>query len=213
MFYYSQINSIPVITLSNNYDFREREQKNSSPSAAFESFPSFSSTSSSKTKGIQILTPGKGQAFSNQKPVLKGKGTPNQNVQITIHSSQQIQATVNTDANGNWSYQPNAPLSPGSHTITVTAKDSLGVLQTITQAFTVYAAETSPTPTTETNTPTPTLTVATANPSPSDSLTLTATPRQPLPQTGNTSIITAGIVGLLITVVGGLIFLLSRKGI
>ena len=209
MLYYSQTNNIPVITLSNNYDFRAKEQKTSSQSASLESFPILSSTSSSKNKGVQILTPGKNQIFSNQKPVLTGKGIPNQKIQITIHSNQQINASVNTDANGNWKYQPSTALSPGNHTITVTAKDSSGILKTITQSFTVFAAETSPAPTAIIYSPTPTPTTI----SPSNVYSPTSPPEQSLPATGNTSIITAGIVGILITVVGGLIFLLSRKGI
>jgi hypothetical protein len=208
LLYYSQINNIPVITLSNNYDFRIKDQVNSNPPVAPQSFPTISSTSSSKTKGIQILTPGINQTFSNQKPVLNGKGNSNQKIQITIHSQQQIQATVNTDTNGNWSSQPQTPLSVGSHTITVTAKDSSGVIKTITQTFTINNSTTSstPTPVINTKTPTPTVIATAYSSKPID-------PRQVSPATGNTSILTAGITGLLITVVGGFIFLLSRKGI
>jgi hypothetical protein len=208
LLYYSQINNIPVITLSNNYDFRIKDQVNSNPLVAPQSFSALTSTSSSKTKGIQILTPGINQTFSNQKPVLKGKGNPNQKIQITIHSQQQIQTTVSTDTNGNWSYQPKNPLSKGSHTITVTAKDSSGVLKTITQTFTVVNSTTSSTPTAVINpkTATPTIIATAYSSKPID-------PKQVSPTTGNTSIVTAGITGLLITVVGGFIFLLSRKGI
>lgn len=202
-FYYSQRTNIPIITLSNNYDFRFQEQKKSSPSAALGSFPIINITSSSKSKGLQILTPGKNQVFSNQKPVLKGEGVPNQNIQILIHSQEQMQATITTDANGNWSFQPNTPLSAGTHTITVTAKDSSGLVRTITQSFIVYAAESSPTPTP---------TVILLNTSSTNSASPTVS-QKPLPATGNTSIITAGIAGLLISFIGGLIFLLSNKGI
>jgi hypothetical protein len=206
--YYSQTNNIPVITLSNNYDFRFKGQTNTNLPITSESFPTLSSTSSSKTKVIQILTPGKNQTFSNQSPVLKGKGAPNQKMQITIHSQQQINATVNTDSNGNWSYQPQTPLSVGTHTITVTAKDSSGTINTITQAFTVNSATTSSAPIAaiKSKNPTPTVIAVAYSSKPVD-------PKQISPTTGNTSIITAGITGLLITVVGGFIFLLSRKGI
>ncbi len=198
---YYQSADVPVITLSNNYDFREGNQQTASPSAALEGFP-MQNITSSKSNSISILSPSKDQVISTQQPVLKGQATPNQNLQITIHSQQVVKANVITDSSGNWSYQPTTPLDPGTHTITVTGKDSKGILRTITESFTVYAAENSSTATAAIETPTNTPTTVTAQ-----------NKKQTLITTNNTSIITAIIVGLIITFVGGFIFLLSRKGI
>jgi hypothetical protein len=242
LFSVNQISPLPTIILSKDYDFRESQSPVATISAALESFPSFSSTSSAP----QILTPKKDQEFTDQKPLFKGTGAPGQNVQIIIRSDQPIQATVKADSSGNWSYRPSSNLSPGTHTITVQAKDSSGILKTITQSFIVYASgqqinpavpSGTPTPTasvtmalSKTPTPTPTKPVSggiTLTPTPttgiiaSGSPTITSTPlvstkisqaptstsKGGLPPTGNPSIITAGIVGAVIILVGGLLFL------
>jgi hypothetical protein len=208
--YYSQINNIPLITLSKNYDFRYQEQENASSSVNFESFPSLQSTNSSKLYSPKITTPQKDQGFSSEKPLFKGTGVPNQKIQIIIHSNEQIQVNVSTDSNGNWSYTPTTPLSPGNHNITIIARDVSGILKTITQSFVVYAQD-IPTPTI-TQTPTLILTL-TPTPTPYDFLTssVSATPSQkPLPPTGNESILAVGIIGIVIFLSGSLLFLLAK---
>ena len=218
--YYSQVGNTPQIVLSKDYDFRSSDIQTASPSANMESFPSFLSTSSSTFKNApKILTPQKDQGFSDQQPLFKGTSTPGQKVEIIIHSSEQIQTSVPTDSFGNWSFRPSTILSPGNHTITIIAKDASGILRTITQSFVVYASGTqvsqsatpsallTPTPT-DILTPTPTEIILSGSTS--------ATPtkiKQPLPATGNPFIMTAGIAGVFISLMGGLLFLLSRRGI
>lgn len=228
---FGQNSLVPTITLSKNYDFRVSQYPVASQSANFQTFPSFESTASAKIlneKGPQILTPENNQGFTDQKPMFKGTGLPDQTVQITIHSNQPLQATVTTDQNGNWNYVPSTPLSPGTHTITITTLDPSGILRTITQSFVVYAQgqqinpavpSGTPTPTPEiisqlltpTSTPIPTLT-----PTPTEILIIPiATPASQLkvlPPTGNPFIITAGIVGVIISLLGGLLFLLTLTG-
>jgi hypothetical protein len=234
----SQIHPVPTITLSKDYDFTTGGTPTASTSASFSSFPSFESTPSAKV-APDILTPKENQSFNDQQPLFKGTGLPDQKVTIVIHSDTPIQTTVTTDASGNWNYRPTAPLTPGNHTITITTKNSAGILQTITQSFVVYAAgsqftqavtptptpkvspSVSPTPTvkatptlipTQTLTPTPTPLANNTTPTISQTTTkggLTVTPTKTLlPATGNSSIITVGIVGTILTVAGGLLFLL-----
>jgi len=220
----NQTGIIPTIMLSNDYDFTQSQSPVATISANLASFPSFGSTSSA----VQILTPKSNQTLTDQQPLFKGTSAPNQNVTITIHSDQAIQTTVKADQNGNWNYRPSSSLSPGTHTITVQAPDSSGILKTITQSFVVYASgqQINPPPS-----GTPTLTpsiVVTKIPSPTiiasyitSSITtsqskggLNISPTQKtLPPTGNPSIMTAGIVGAVITIVGGLLFLLTRVGV
>lgn len=88
-----------------------------------------------------VTTPSSNQDLSSQTPAFEGTATPNEAVNITIHSDQAITAKVTADANGNWTYTPTTKLSPGTHTITITTKDSNGVLKTITQTFSVLASE------------------------------------------------------------------------
>ncbi len=224
----NQAESVPTITLSKDYDFVSNDVSNASPSANLESFPSFESTSSaSKSKKPQILTPKKDEGFTDDQPLFKGTGLPKEDVQIIIHSDENIQAGIITDQNGNWSYRPKETLSPGEHTITMITRDASGILRTITQSFVVYAAGTqipnavgspTPTPTKPTITPTPTPTIVaylTSTPSPTQIITATPTPVSTssanlLPPAGNPSIITFGVFGLLVSLAGGLLFLLSR---
>lgn len=244
--------SIPTITLSQNYDFSQGASPTPGTATASEPFPAFTSTSSATSNDPQILTPQDNQSFTDQQPDFTGKALPNQSVQIIIHSNTTIQATVVTDESGNWTYRPSDPLFPGTHTITILAKDASGVVKAVTQSFVVYAAGTqinpaiptgkvtpspmlTPTSTprvpTPTNTPTPTVTdtpsAPTATPTvtiiasaPSSSIssgtqsaTITIPVQSSLPQTGNPSIITAGIMGIIAMVIGGLLFLLTRGGI
>jgi hypothetical protein len=234
-----QISPIPTIILSKNYDFRENQSSVKNAPETLANFPSFSSTSSA----TQILTLKKNQEFNDQKPMFKGIVAPSQNVAIIIHSDQVIQATIKSDSNGNWNFRPASNLTPGNHTITVQAKDSKGILQTITQSFVVYAEgqqvlpaviSGTPTPTSKpTLTPTPTSTqkvlpVSTLTPTPTIAIitstnTISPTPiqtqtkggivatptKKPLPPTGNPSIITAGIIGAVITTIGSFLLLLA----
>ena len=233
----NQTRPIPTVMLSKDYDFRESQSPTTTTLGAQESFPSFTSTSSA----VQILTPKKDQALIDQQPLFKGTSVPNEDVKIIIHSSQVIQTTIKADQNGNWSYRPPSDLSPGTHTITIQANDAAGILKTITESFVVYASgqqinpppSGTPTPTatpTPTKIPSPTVaSVVTSIPSPTAIPIITVIPsvtqsqtkgglvisptQKPLPPTGNPSIMTAGIVGAVISLVGGLLFLLTHGGI
>lgn len=173
----NQINPVPTVTLSQNYDFATGTEPIASSSAqenTAESFPSPKpNTNNSNVQEPEIITPKENQAFSDQQPLLKGTAEPNEIVNITINSDTPIQAKVTADANGNWSFRPATPLSPGNHTITITTKGANGILRTITQSFTVFAAgsQVSPVANPPTATPTPL-----ASPSPSATPTPTPIP-------------------------------------
>lgn len=246
-----QINPVPTITLSNDYDFTLTTDPKTPSLTNNATFPSFGSGNINETKKPQILTPQKDQNFTDTQPQFKGTALPDKEVQIIIHSDENINTEVKTDSNGNWVYRPQAPLSAGQHTITIITKDASGIVKTLTQSFVVYASGTqiegaagSPTPTPKpksTSTPTPTrIPTPTSKPTSTPTLSPTAvptatliakasltptntptvtdsgqspTPTPPLPPTGNPTIITAGIVGLLLSFIGGLLFLLTRGGI
>jgi len=178
--------TLPTVTLSNDYDFTESATPIATESAEFIGFPSISVTeeSGSASSSPKIILPKKDQEFSDQKPQFSGTAAPNETVTITIQSPEEIKTQVTADAFGAWKYRPTNPLSPGQHTITIITRDAFGILKTITQSFTVFAQGTqvsqsatpSATPTlailptpTRTPTPTPTKTLALAP-------TLTPTP-------------------------------------
>ncbi len=102
----------------------------------------------------EILTPSLNETVSDKTPNFEGTAQPNETVKITINSSAPITAQVTADKDGNWSYTPTSALASGNHSITVTATDANGILQTITRNFVVLAAETSPTGTAQSSAPT-----------------------------------------------------------
>lgn len=174
----NQINPVPTITLSQNYDFATGTGPVASSSAqqsAAESFPSPKPNQNVSSKTPQIISPQANQNLSDQQPVFKGTAQPYETVKIIIHSDAQIQTQVTTDSSGNWSFRPTSALSPGEHTISITAPDASGILKTITQTFTVYASgsQVNPAANPPTATPSPT-------PSPSATPTITPTPT-PIP--------------------------------
>lgn len=215
-----QADSVPTITLSKDYDFRINNSPIATESANLVTFPSFESSSSSaknSTNSPQILTPKEDQEFVDQQPLFKGTAVPGEDVQIIIHSDENINTEVSADQNGSWSFKPSTQLSPGEHTITIITRDANGILKSITQSFVVHAAENEISEsTTPSVTPTPgSFSQGGLNFTSSITATLTPTitsPEQPLPPTGNNSIIAGGIIGIFIMAIGSLLFLLARKG-
>lgn len=216
-----QINPIPTITLSNDYDFTVGSSPVTSQSSTSVGFPSFSSqlvSSSSANQNPQIITPKKDESFTDNKPLFKGNALPNEKVQIIIHSDEQIQTEVTSDANGNWTYRPATPLSPGNHTISIVSRDKSGILKTIQQSFVVYASGTqvnqSATPSATpilTLAPTPTSTsILIISPAPSliPTSTIPTPTKIPLPAAGNSSVIFLGMAAAATTIFGFLFFLL-----
>lgn len=230
----NQINPVPTITLSNNYDFTSSKapvaSESASNAASSSSFPIFGEDSSPSFNPT-IITPSKDEGFSDSQPNFEGKALPNEMVDVTIESNDPINTKVTSDASGNWTYRPSTPLSPGDHKITIKTKDSNGIIKTITQSFTVYAEGTqiagalpSPTPTpSPTSSPTP---LPQVSPSPSPTPTPTPTPLPtPTPiilvasstpptssllPTGDSKTLAIGVLGIGIVVIGGLIFILTR---
>jgi len=236
-----QINPVPAVTLEKNYDFSQSPEPISSSSAQFQQFPSFSADIQSKKKiELKITSPQDNESFSDQQPVFKGVALPDEIVKIEIHSLL-IQDEVTADIYGNWKYRPSESLGTGEHTINIITKNSSGTMQTLSRNFVIFAlgsqvsesatpsATPTITPTTSpTTTPTPiesgpTVTV-TLTPSPTVIPTLTPTITQPaptainppsptMPSPGNPSGIAVGIFGIVITLLGGFLFLLTRGSI
>lgn len=224
----SQSESIPTITLSNDYDFAQKNFFIASKSAQPLGFPSI--IPSIKNSKPEIINPEKNQSLTDQKPQFRGTSLPNEKVEIIIHSDEQIITQVTADSNGNWIYKPPANLSLGAHTITIKTRDASGILTTIMQSFTVFAADSQvPTITpsatlTQTITPIPTPT-STLFPSPTIPVliplsTITPTPssiivpiqsKGGLPPTGDSRIISVAITAIATTVAGIILYLLTQR--
>ncbi|MBI4096197.1 MAG: hypothetical protein HY425_00585 [Candidatus Levybacteria bacterium] len=211
--------SMPTITLSNNYDFTSDIAPIASQSGEEKSsgFPTIAPKETGLTP--QILTPKENQSFTNQQPQFQGKSLPNEKVEIIIHSDENIQIQITADSNGNWTYQPPNNLSPGAHTITIKTRDSSGILKTLTQSFIVFAAETTP-PTLQpipTLQPSPTvilmpITAPAFSPTPIPFAILPPmTSKDGLPPTGSSTLTPLTIGGVIATIAGIALFLITRS--
>lgn len=209
---------IPLITIGNNYDFIVSSSPIASTSALPLGFPQFTLDQSLNATPV-IITPTNNETFTDAQPLFAGKATPNSVVNITIHSSDIITTKVKADTQGNWIYRPSTPLAPGQHTIAMSTIDNNGIIKTIIKTFTIFASGTqvaeaatpsatlapSATPTV-TLTPTPTIipTISSSN-----IISPTQNPKT-LPATGSSSGIMLGLLGLLGSATGIILFLASR---
>lgn len=223
----SQINPVPPITLSNNYDFTTGIEAKTPTQVASSSgedttFPVFSATEVGGVNEPKILSPKQEEGLNDQQPSFEGTALPNEQIEILIESENEIRETITAGASGDWTYRPSEKLEPGEHTITIKTKDSGGVLRTIKRSFTVFAqgsqftepsvspSQTTPTPT-PFATPTPTL-VATPTATPtiiSTSPTSTIVP-PPEDPPGSSSIVLSAIIAFLGLSGGLLLFNLTK---
>ena len=212
--------NLPTITLSNDYDFTQDANPITTQPSSFSSLPI--QIYAPSTNKPEIIIPKRGQGFVDSQPRFSGTAVPNTTVDIVIHSNEEIRAQVTVSSNGNWVYRPPTPLSPGEHTISITTRDAFGILKTITQSFVVFAsgeqvtqsATPSATPIiTQPFTPTPTLEpIITTIPTVSPLISITPT-IPPITPPGNSTAMTIGALGLLTTIIGIFLFLLTRGGI
>lgn len=201
----NQEDSIPTITLSNDYDFTQEIIDIASNSAESLGFPS--TTPSSKNLKPELFNPKNDQIFTSQKPQFSGKSLPNETVEINIRSTEEISTRVTANNSGNWRYRPLINLSPGSYTITIKTRDSFGILTTIARSFSIITTEATQVPTPlvlsatsiQNSTPAPTILsspkIAILMPTP----TLAPTPPLDLPPTGSSQaqLIIGGVVATL----------------
>lgn len=218
-----QANPVPLITLSTNYDFSLNSstlvaQSVSQGTSKLTGFPSIVNTIQVTTPILNVPTENEG--FNDSQPQFSGKGIPNSQILITVQSTQEQSATVQTDQFGNWNWRPTLPLTPGQHTLTIQAPDVHGVMQTLQRMFTVYAQGsefTSPSgpPAVLTATPvppSPTVVTPTTTPQPSPSFSPTPSPTSLItptiqtPITGSSDAVIGAVSMMLIAGVGGLLF-------
>jgi len=150
--------------------------------------------------------------FEND-PTFSGEAPIGTEITITVQSTPQTENITTT--NGNWNWSPPQNLEEGNHTITVSWRDSLGILRTIEKNFIVKAQEEDqnflestpeqtpiPTNAPPTFTPFPTQTpVSSATSSPSS--TIIPATDAPIPQSGtSTPTFLITIFGILLIISG-----------
>lgn len=162
----ANIENMPPITLTENYDFTTADlETNIASSAAL-----LSPLSGTVQTAVRITSPTANASIVDSRPQIRGTAAPNQSVTLSI-SPDRISTTVPVSTSGNWFFRPATQLPQGKHTITIQAKDGAGISKTVTQGFTVLpsgsqiqdSASASATPSLR----------ATATPTRAQSLTLT----------------------------------------
>lgn len=158
---YSASENVPQMILGQVHDFKNLPEDTAStqeiPEANIEKPPVVSTdsgTSGFAVDNIKIATPSakkvtldsieNGETITSTKPEFFGKGPNGATVTITVNSTTPITTTVTVDSSGNWKWDPPKNLEPGNHKVTITWKDTKGVVQTLTKDFIVEAAEGAP---------------------------------------------------------------------
>ena len=247
-------NPVPPIILGQIHDFRNlpsSEEGNIprssvSPPSETATTPGFEATSeatpTSEEKSVSLQSFDEGEIITSANPEFFGEGPEGATLTITVES-EPISDEIAVSSFGTWNWSPESALSEGVHKITISWRDSSGILRTLTRTFVVQAAEgptfestpsaSTPTPTsTPTNTPTPTssptpVSTLTTTPSPTSTPTETPTPTPtslitptPIPEVPDSGSLTptyvATIMGLVLLVFSGIttIFLsFSKRGV
>lgn len=214
--------SIPSIVLGKNYDFTVSLPSGSPEASASSSF-SKPKPEQQAANDPSVLSPKKNETFTDQTPIFKGTAPKGAKINITIESEHVIEEIITANANGTWTYQPETPLTPGSHTITIRVPDADGITRILTQTFTILpsgssvveAATPSATPTLQASssiTISPTITPASVPPTPTfiPAISPTSAP-SPIPVSGATfPSIFFGIAGLTFTLLGSSLLLFKR---
>ena len=198
--YPKSIKFIPAMILGRTYDFRTLQENanNEQPESSLtvpesleisSRFEITRTETTPSTETVKIESIDEGEIITTVDPEFFGTGPKNADVEIVVESELQTE-TVNTGADGSWSWDPPKDLEPGQHKLTVKWRDAQGILRTITRTFIVSAAEgpafestPSATPIVEAATPT-----AISSSSPSATTKATKTPTtttQPTPETGS----------------------------
>jgi hypothetical protein len=116
-------------------------------------------TTSTAPTTIQVLdvdtnTPYAANTTENvsDQPTFSGKAPASSTINITIQPGS-VLCTTTADANGNWSCKVSQQLSPGDHSVSITATTPSGQVLTY-PTFEINASSSSATPSTTTNTST-----------------------------------------------------------
>lgn len=215
--YPQSANPIPPMVLGKVYDFKNLApgENDQNPNVNL-NLPQNSTTESKFNVSSDNQTPSptsvilenvqEGETISTDSPQFFGKGPGGEEITITLHSEVPVTDTVNIPSNGSWSWSPPSSLSEGSHTITISWKDTTGITRSLTRNFVVQASEVpaftasdSGTISTPTASPTGTPTAKlSATPTPTPKPTIIATP-EAVPQTGSlTPTLALSIMGVAV---------------
>lgn len=191
-------NPVPPIILGQVYDFRGLEppvagqvpNANLSLPPDAEKISKFSlpvTPSAPSPTSVILESLEEGEVITSTKPAFFGRGPGGQTITITVESDP-VTETFKIATNGTWTWSPPQDLSPGTHSVTVSWIDSLGITRIITKNFIIQAGEAPAFEATPSQTIAPTPKASESGSpatTPTPTISATATPTaQPLPETG-----------------------------
>jgi len=153
----SNANPNPEIVLGEVYDFTQTDSisDNSAPEADLD-LPEEGSQATSKfeadennnqnqeeTQDVVLTSIDEEEVIYTQNPEFFGQGPAGETITATVESDP-VTEQVLVDNFGNWSWNPPTDLEEGEHTLTISWRDTSGILRSITRNFTVQAAEGEP---------------------------------------------------------------------
>lgn len=147
--------SIGTLTLGENRNTISQETPSTS---GFQD--ALSASTQEQNNNPQIILPQEGDFLLDEKPVIQGRGKPNQRIEIVVESDPQ-KGEVYAGENGKWTYQLDKPLPPGDHKVTVRFFEGDKMSQILQQNFQVLASGNQ---VVEPATPSPTTTTITGIP-------------------------------------------------
>lgn len=129
-------------------------------------------------QSLDILNPKDNETLSTKTPEFFGTAPLNSKITIKIESPVILNGQTETSSDGSWQWSPPQDLTPGEHTITVTAEnEDTGLIETISRKFIVLASESdtnfTASSSASTSTPTPTSIPTLTTPTPTEVLTPT----------------------------------------
>lgn len=192
-------NPVAEIVLGQNYDLSSQQEAATGSGIIKSKFTAESLLPASESGVLVILTPSNGEKVNSNKPVIIGQAPAGTEVTVEVHSNTAIVNKIQVGSDGKFTYSVPQNLTPGQHTVTISALVN-GVMQSITRSFTVYAAGESTIPF-YSATPSATLAPApTTKPVPSATPTPTAkpTPTLRLTPTPPAATATPGLIAAII---------------
>lgn len=107
-----------------------------SPTVTIIPTPTSTSSAEATSSAFTLVIPKDDNGLTSNTPIIQGTAEPGSTITIVIYSDP-ITAIVTVDANGNWQYTPDTPLTEGTHTLTATIQSPSGTTTTRSEEFTV----------------------------------------------------------------------------
>jgi hypothetical protein len=150
--YAKDANKTPIMTLGEEYDFKNinLDQEDVSLASEIEApeeidkQPKFDIDNyeiPTNSYSVSIDSIKDGEVIYTTKPEFFGRGIPEEEITIVVESENPQTEDILVGEDGRWRWSPPSSLTPGKHKVTLTYRDEDGILRSIVRNFVVQAAE------------------------------------------------------------------------